>query len=353
MKGTELKVLFRAIRQNDLVEVKRLVAELGVQVLKRRRDFQFPLTAAAVQNRPAIVSALLDFGVDPNQCDDCTVPPLYDAAEAGHAEVVKILLERGARPDDAGCTDETPLHRAICGGHVAVAKLLVAAGADVQRKNPDGRTSLEHAAHEGYAEITDLLLLSGATSDRISVETLRTRAKERNEQRGRIAKWAKDKAGEKLFYAAAKGELGEVQRLVRSGVNPNGVTKDRKHVALSVAAKWGHIEVIRFLLSAGAEVNLREEDGETALFSAVSRGDDDIVKVLLAAGADPNLTPRHRTLIEEATFEGWPSCVQLLARAGADLNGCSVEEIEAAAAAECAKEQNEVSVLLHALSKHL
>lgn len=233
-----------------------------------------------------------------------------------------------------GCARETPLHMAIGSGHVAVVELLVAAGSDVQRTNPEERTPLEYAAHEGYPKIIEVLLRAGASCGGARVEALRKAAQERSAQRQRIAKWAKDKSGEALFYAAAKGETTEVQRLLRAGTNPNGVTKDQQHVALSAAAGWGHIGIVRLLLAAGAEVNLREENGETALYSAVSRDHYEIVELLLAAGADPNLSPRHRTLIEEAVSTGQPSLVRILAKAGADLHGRTAEEIEASGAAE-------------------
>ncbi len=349
MKNTQLRDLFKAIRRNNVDDVKRLVAEFGLQVLKRRSNFLFPLRFAAQKGRAVIVSALLDFGVDPNQCDSCTSPPIWDAAQAGHAEVVRTLLERGARPDETGCPRETALLMAIGGGHTDVVELLATAGADLQRKNTDGRTPLEYASHEGRPEIFEVLLRGGANCDGARTESLRKAAQERGAERKRIAKWAKDKSGEALFYASADGNITEVQRLLSTGANPNGVTKD-KYVALAGAAGWGHIEVVRLLLAAGAEVNLREEDGKTPLYAAVSRGHTEIVELLLAAGADPNLSPRHRTTIEEAVSMGQPSIVRILAKAGAELNGRTAEEVEAAGAAENAEIAGQMRFIVAELS---
>jgi len=69
--------------------------------------------------------------------------------------------------------------------------------------------------------------------------------------------------GDDLVEAAGKGNLTEVDRLLRAGVSANaasfGVTP------LVAAAAHGHVEVIRRLIAAGADVNFRDKWGMTAL----------------------------------------------------------------------------------------
>jgi ankyrin repeat protein len=59
-------------------------------------------------------------------------------------------------------------------------------------------------------------------------------------------------------------------------------------IALFGAAASGQVEVVRFLLDAGAECNISEESiGYTPLHWAASHGNLETIKVLVDAGADP------------------------------------------------------------------
>jgi len=53
-----------------------------------------------------------------------------------------------------------------------------------------------------------------------------------------------------------------------------------------IASMKGNYEVVKALLARGAEVDLRDNDGFTALVLASARGHREVVKLLLAAGAD-------------------------------------------------------------------
>ena len=52
-----------------------------------------------------------------------------------------------------------------------------------------------------------------------------------------------------------------------------------------IAAQNGHTEIVKYLLKKGANVNLRDNDGETALGAAKGKGYTDIVQLLEKAGA--------------------------------------------------------------------
>ncbi len=58
---------------------------------------------------------------------------------------------------------------------------------------------------------------------------------------------------------------------------------------LVTAAKNGKTAAVQRLLAAGADVNARNEWGNTALTEAAVRGDRETVEALLAAGADVNV----------------------------------------------------------------
>lgn len=58
---------------------------------------------------------------------------------------------------------------------------------------------------------------------------------------------------------------------------------------LMLAAQGGHVDVMRLLIDAGAELNARQSRRWTALMNAAERGRDGAVALLLAKGADTTL----------------------------------------------------------------
>jgi ankyrin repeat protein len=52
----------------------------------------------------------------------------------------------------------------------------------------------------------------------------------------------------------------------------------------------GHTEIVELLADHGSELDLKNEDGATALIFASRHGNADIVKLLLKKGANPGLT---------------------------------------------------------------
>ena len=57
-------------------------------------------------------------------------------------------------------------------------------------------------------------------------------------------------------------------------------------LSLHSAAREGQLEVTRYLLSSGVELNTRDDRGRTALFLSVSGQHTEVTKALLEAGAD-------------------------------------------------------------------
>lgn len=71
--------------------------------------------------------------------------------------------------------------------------------------------------------------------------------------------------------------------LTMTGCSQGLKTED---AALIAAARTGHPGTVRDMLASGANVNVRDEHGNTALIEAARNGHDDVVRTLLGAGAD-------------------------------------------------------------------
>ncbi|CAE7733005.1 unnamed protein product, partial [Symbiodinium pilosum] len=92
--------------------------------------------------------------------------------------------------------------------------------------------------------------------------------------------------------------------------------------ALMEAARSGHTEIAQLLLQTGAETALKVSDGcyrYTALVEAAFFGHTEIVRLLLKAGAESDLKDQFgRTALLQAASKGRRQIVQLLLQAGAN-----------------------------------
>jgi ankyrin repeat protein len=155
--------------------------------------------------------------------------------------------------------------------------------------NNSGLTPLMEAARNNHYEVAKRLLAAGANPN------------VRLKGDGNFA----------LFDAAHCNQLDFIELLIAGGAkvtmqNINGETALMRLVKMRSYIEANHggdaLKTIRFLLTAGANVNLRCRDGATALMCAAGEEDIEVVQLLLEAGADPDLklenaeNPRHRAL---------------------------------------------------------
>uniref|UniRef100_A0A673T109 Ankyrin repeat and SOCS box protein 1 n=1 Tax=Suricata suricatta TaxID=37032 RepID=A0A673T109_SURSU len=90
---------------------------------------------------------------------------------------------------------------------------------------------------------------------------------------------------------------------------------------LRIAATAGHGDCVDFLIRNGAEVDLVDVKGQTALYVAVVNGHLESAQILLEAGADPNGSRHHRsTPVYHTSRVGRADILQALIRYGADVD---------------------------------
>jgi ankyrin repeat protein len=171
---------------------------------------------------------------DPRATPDA-VAELHAAVSMGDPAGVERALARGA-PVDAteSCATITPLMWAARSGDLGLVQLLLAHGADVHAQTPAFGTPLSNAASSGNPQVLELLLSHGADPDA-----------------GRPDGYTP------LMSAAAAGVTGDV--------------------------------AAELLIRAGADVNIRNRAGDSALAIAVEEGDARTVRLLRAAGAEASI----------------------------------------------------------------
>jgi ankyrin repeat protein len=293
-----------------------------------------PLMFAARSGSTAAVQALLDAGADPEAKDDYRgATALLFAAEQNHADVVQLLAEAGVnlnartntvinegrRGPSAPTGGLTAMMLAAREGGFETVKVLVEQGALLNKQSAEGHTALLAAIQNANVDIAKLLIEQGAD---VNLSTDR---------------------GWNPLYMAVK------MRSLEKGTMPNPVV-DLK----------GMYEIIEQMLAKGANVNARlladtevhnsirstwlAETGGTAFLRASLCGDLDVMKLLLSYGADPLIATTDGTtalmalagvgytkgfMKDVGPVEVSLEAMQILIDAGIDINAKNTDEVSA------------------------
>jgi len=132
-----------------------------------------------------------------------------------------------------GDTMDLRLHKGGARGHLDILKLTLAHGADLKSTNRYGGTALIPASERGHVETVAILIKAGVAVDHVN----------------------------RLGWTAL------IEAVILSDGGPR------------------HVQIVKQLVDAGADVNLADNDGVTPLQHARSRGFTAILKLLEEAGA--------------------------------------------------------------------
>jgi ankyrin repeat protein len=237
------------------------------------------LEFAARQGCVDCVPVLVQAGADINAPDQDGITPLLSAMINGHYDVANVLLENGANPNIADRTGRTPLYSAV-DDHTMPAsnrpspkeidnettsldlvKTLVAKGADINvqlKQQQPYRTKLDRG--------DDTMLSAGTTP---------------------------------LLRAAKAGDIAVMKILLAKGADPKLTTRNGVNPLMAAAGlgtkeedttgrrktQAEAIEAIKLCLDAGVDVNAADNRGQTALHGAAFQGFDDVVQFLATHGA--------------------------------------------------------------------
>uniref|UniRef100_A0A8B9YTM7 Ankyrin repeat domain-containing protein 17 n=1 Tax=Bos mutus grunniens TaxID=30521 RepID=A0A8B9YTM7_BOSMU len=242
------------------------------------------------------------------------ITPLMAAANGGHVKIVKLLLAHKADVNAQSSTGNTALTYACAGGYVDVVKVLLESGASIEDHNENGHTPLMEAGSAGHVEVARLLLLENGAG-------INTHSNEFKESA--------------LTLACYKGHLEMVRFLLEAGADQEHKT-DEMHTALMEACMDGHVEVARLLLDSGAQVNMPADSFESPLTLAACGGHVELAALLIERGASlEEVNDEGYTPLMEAAREGHEEMVALLLGQGANINAQTEETQETALTLAC------------------
>ena len=349
--GQGWSVLHSAASNGKIMQIKALIAR-GADVDAREVDEWTPIMLAAQNGHADAVRELLDNGAKVNATSAKGVTALRQAAQNGHFEVIEVLLSYGANPNievagaggplmaavynaakgrllksetnpetttkivralvmakanvnSVDSDGDTALHICTLHGDAEWARILINAKADVNGRNDKGRTPLSNAAYEANVEMVRMLLANGAKPD-ISEET----------------QWTP------LHFAAQflhKTTFETIRLLVEGGADVNSRINDNA-TALHIAAQKGDVDILQYLIDKKAIVDAQTASGRTPLFQAVSNGHAEAVNLLARAGANVNIMEAKGLKMRPlhvAVIKGEKRIVENLLDLGADIEAVS------------------------------
>jgi len=235
---------------------------------------------------------------------------LLVAARDGQADAVAALLDAGDDVNQISDTDHaTPLILAVINGHYDLAKLLLDRDADVKLSTVDGATPLYAVIdvqwaphtwypqpviskeHTAYLDLVAAFLAHGADPNAQIGKKLWFRSFANDET------WFDVEGATPFLRAALSGDLAAMKLLAAHGANPNLGTKSGDTPLMAAAgvgwaaywtanAPYPRLDVTRFCLEHGADLNAKDAKGYSALHGAAFRGDNEMIKYFISLGAD-------------------------------------------------------------------
>jgi ankyrin repeat protein len=192
---------------------------------------------------------------------------LFAAALANNASAIKALAAKGAKADARDSYKRSPLHVAAYFGKHDAMRALVAAGADPN--------ALENDRY-------DIVTIAAVAND---LPTLRVALEIGCKATNVTSRYD----GTALIAAAHLGHAKVVQALIKAGA-PLDHVNNLHWTALIESIVLGnggppHTQTLKYLVEAGANVNLPDRMGATPLALARSRGYREMVAILENAGA--------------------------------------------------------------------
>ena len=117
-----------------------------------------------------------------------------------------------------------------------------------------------------------------------------------------------------LGLAAYFGHLELAKYLIKAGAPINSPSRNAlKATPIQSAAAAGHDKVVQMLLEHGADPNVREQGGYTPLHAAAQNGDEAVIRTLIYGGADLTLKSNDgKTALNLATEAGHEKAANLL-----------------------------------------
>jgi cytohesin len=258
--------IFMAIR-NGYTEIAQLLVEYGADLTLRNANGDAPLTYAAMCHSETEHGVFLTLGSNEEESEA--------GLEEEEVKEIQFIDFTDEQQDHGNDLPEDYFYKSNVIGNLELIELMIENGADINARGAMGQTALEYSIGLDSVKLMQLLIDNGADVN-----------------------------------AEGNGERTALYRAVWNAANANEDIE-----------KMAYLEIIRYLVSKGANVNIQGKDTgppETLLITAVFAGDTETCELLIELGADVNAkTEFGMTALDYAKKMNHQSIVELLIQEGA------------------------------------
>ena len=373
---SDTTVLMHNVEFNENVEVIASLLKAGAKINVREKNGYTALMNAALHNHnPEVISLLLEAGADINVKSSWGKTALINAALANTPEVVSVLLKAGADVNAVDNHGETALMAGVTGSGqriFEISALLLKAGADINIKNFEGKSICDFAHVRQNQDLMRLFKASESGNDEIDrvladirlIKKLSvaqysefvkifqsaslSKLKSKLETISPNAFFRRDNVHEKIddslitLAAAMTSDPEIIKFLISKGANVNvratgwrdtgsdtiyvkDMTALMKASICNHEGNIGRPDIVKALIDAGADVNAKDSGGMTALYWALdtsnypglSDSENEVIEILLNAGADAKNSLEYIFFSDKSTT---PEILKRLLKAGADID---------------------------------
>ncbi|XP_034048989.1 histone-lysine N-methyltransferase EHMT1 isoform X2 [Thalassophryne amazonica] len=252
--------------------LENILVALDTEKPKKLRFHPKQLYLSAKQGELKKVLLMLVDGIDPNFKVETQNKrtPLHAAAESGHKDICHMLVQAGANLDICDEDQRTPLMEACENNHMETVLYLLRAGASAAHKDVEGFTCLHLAAKSGHYNIVEHLLATGLIE--INCQD--------------------DGGWTAIIWATEYKHVDQVKLLLSEGADVS-VRDKEENICLHWAAFSGSVEIAELLLDACCELQAVNIHGDSPLHIAARENRLDCVTLFLSRGADVFLKNRE------------------------------------------------------------
>uniref|UniRef100_A0AAX7SSA3 E3 ubiquitin-protein ligase MIB2 n=1 Tax=Astatotilapia calliptera TaxID=8154 RepID=A0AAX7SSA3_ASTCA len=278
------------------MEVVKALLQANSSVEVKDEDGDTALHYTAFGNQAEIARLLLSKGANVNLLNNSMCTALHIAVNKGFTDVVRVLTEHSADVNLQDSYGDTPLHDAIAKDFRNIIEILsVVPNIDFTQQNHRGFNLLHHAALKG---------------NKLATEKILARARQ-------LVDVKKEDGFSALHLAALNNHKDVAEILIKEGRCDINIRNNRNQTPLQLAVTQGHTELVQLLVDEGADVNMEDEDGDTAMHVALLR--PQLANVMLSPSVGTS-SSEESSLLGSTELSIGTAVACFLAMEGADIS---------------------------------